>query len=107
MIQNGSVSLQVRYFVQKPYPVEAVQWDGNNTAELIEWAGGIDILFPDHDPVLNQPTLKLQVTSGIQWVRLGSWLARGVHGELFTITNPIIEEDYEETGSLYSSPDHG
>ena len=85
-------------FRKKPIEVEAVQWTGNNEAEMRAFAGdyfetvdpedrGDD---PDQTAAVRDPVHKT-------WVRLhdGQWVVKGAWGKFYPVAADEFTETYE------------
>jgi hypothetical protein len=70
--------------------VEAIQYDGTNATELIEWAGDwiIHTIPDDTDLWLSVPPV------GIDRVVVGDWIIRGTTGGFFSRSAEQFAKDY-------------
>lgn len=94
----AEISASVRRFRKNPIEVEAMQWTGDNDAELIAFTGGnfqaIDPEDRGDDPdATGQVYDKLHST----WVLVypGQWVVKGVKGEFYPIAEDVLAETYE------------
>jgi hypothetical protein len=78
-------------FRKKPVVIEAVQWTGENAAELNAFMGGALALHPIHtcSPVIH--TLE-----GDHLATRGDWIIKGVKGEFYPCKPDIFAATYEE-----------
>ena len=91
--------MTVRQFRKKPITVTAVQWTGDNEAELIEFTGN---LFQALDPEdrTDDPELTGSVFDDLHstWVGVytGQWIIKGVKGEFYPCDAAVLAETYDE-----------
>jgi len=89
-------------FRKKPVVVTAVQWTGDNEAELIAFTGG---KFEEIDPTdrLDDPDKTGQVFDVLHrtWVGVlpGQWVIRGVAGEFYPIDEAVLAATYDRVTS--------
>ena len=87
----------MRRFRKKPVEVTAVQWTGDNEAEVRALAGehfhAVDPEDRGDDP--DQTAALLDEHSA--WVEVydGQWIVKGVRGEFYPITSEVLAETYE------------
>jgi len=87
--------VSVRRFRKRPVVIEAVQWTGDNLAELDAFTG-LRFRAPFQD--LAQVFDVLHDT----WVKVavGQWVIKGVKGEFYPCDDEVLQATYEEvTGS--------
>jgi len=86
-------------FRKRPVEVVAIQWTGENEAEVRRFTGGS--LFgacrqegPSHDP---EVTAHVYDETHSTWVGVkpGQWVVRGVKGEFYPIDPDILAETYD------------
>ena len=98
--------MPVQKFRKRPIVIEALQWTGDNEAEIQAWAGlsaGTDgqNLFNALDPCdcCDDPDATAQVFDRLHstWVLVftGQWVIRGVQGEFYPIAADVLAETYE------------
>ncbi|NFL87480.1 hypothetical protein FDB42_11940 [Clostridium botulinum] len=73
---------------KKPVEIEAVQFTGNNTLEVIEFIGQQDLSI-DSNAVLI-PTLE-----GTMRADINDFIIKGVNGEFYPCKPDIFEKTYE------------
>ena len=76
-------------FRKRPVVIEARQWIGTNSDDLMEWSGGLVYYTPFSG--CNVHTLE-----GIMRADLGDWIIRGVQGEFYPCKPDTFAETYEE-----------
>ncbi len=72
---------------KKPVVVEAVQWDGENTRDIIKWTDGRAYI---HD------TLCIRTLEGDHKARRGDYIIKGIQGEFYPCKPDIFEQMYEK-----------
>lgn len=93
-------------FRKKPVVIEAIQWDGNNIEEFIEFVKGVT--FPEdgvhvgsgfgYTPPLG--TLDIPTLEGVMTASPGDWIIRGVANEIYPCKPEIFEQTYEPVGGI-------
>ena len=83
-------------FRKKPVVIDAVQWNGDNEAEIVELSNGErDLEFCD-DFIESKPEVKIKTLEGVMTANLKDWIIRGVNGELYPCKPDIFEKTYEK-----------
>lgn len=80
-------------FRKKPVVIEAIQWDGKNFKEILDFVGGIE-----HRDLLafHQNDLHIKTLEGEHKANINDWIIKGVKGEFYPCKPDIFEETYEE-----------
>ena len=73
---------------KKPVIIEAIQWNGENLSEIVEFTRG---KVKNHELVLIIPTLK-----GGMYASLSDYIIKGVNGEFYPCKPNIFAKTYEE-----------
>ena len=83
----------IRNFVKKPVTVQAVQWDGHNFDEIVDFVGddGLYLLGS-----LKNPDLVIYTLEGTHHAAVGDWIIRGIKGEFYPCKPDIFEKTYQE-----------
>lgn len=84
-------------YIKKPISIEARQWTGDNTAELIAWADGNVMKHPYLDALI------IQTPEGKMSLRRDNYLIKGPVGEFYPVEKSIFEATYidaEKIGEL-------
>ena len=74
---------------KRPVVIEAVQWDGNNLIEILQFSKDA---FMDQDNV----TLKIKTLEGVMTASRGDYIVKGVDGEFYPCKPDIFEKTYDE-----------
>jgi hypothetical protein len=74
---------------KKPVVIEAFQWTGNNTTQLLKW------MFPDIEPDATASKLTTKTLVGDLHASPGDWIIRGSKGEFYPCKDNIFRETYE------------
>jgi hypothetical protein len=86
-------------FRKKPVVIEAIQFDGSNAQEIMDWAGGSAVVIRSNTAdCLTIPTLE-----GDHLASLDDWIIKGVKGEFYPCKPDIFAATYEE--AIQSSPE--
>lgn len=78
----------MKKFRKKPIVIEAVQWNGENLDEIINFAGDNAVLIVD---ILHIKTLEGGLTASE-----GDYIIKGIQGEFYPCKPDIFEATYEE-----------
>lgn len=71
---------------KKPVIIESIQWNGNNTMEILKWVGE-QAYFHD--------TLYIKTLEGDHQAIVGDYIIKGVKGEFYPCKDNIFEMTYE------------
>ena len=87
-------------FRKKPVIIEALQWTGDNWAELCNFArdsGGASVVGdPDSEGAVHVRTLEDGADSQVEHIASkGDWIVKGVRGEFYAVKPDIFEDTYE------------
>ena len=80
-------------FKKKPIIVEAINYTGENQAEIAFFTGGIDLDMARHEPQSKQILIK--TTEGWLNATPGDWIIKGTHGEFYPCKPDIFKAIYE------------
>lgn len=75
---------------KKPVVVEAVQWDGENTNEVLKFAPS-SVSYSN----LGGLHLKIHTLEGVMRAGVGWWIIKGVEGEFYPCKPDIFAATYE------------
>ena len=76
---------------KKPVVIEAVQWDGDNELEVMEFTGNKSYPVEPYSDTLIVCTLEGEVTA-----KKGCFIIRGVNGEFYPCQEDIFKKTYEK-----------
>lgn len=82
-------------FRKKPVTIEAMQYDGVNTYDVIDW---IDQNSPTGQDAVHDPedgAVCIKTLEGVMSAQIGDWIIRGVQGEFYPCKPDIFEATYE------------
>lgn len=75
---------------KKPVVIDAIQWTGDNYAEIFEFTEGKAYLSSSHSSTLIVETLE-----GNMVAEKGCYIIRGVNGEYYPCQEDIFNKTYE------------
>ena len=78
----------MKKYVKKPIVIEAVQYNGNNVQEILNFCGGTAVVG-----MLSEITIK--TLEGPLHVSDGDFIIKGVEGEFYPCKPDIFEKTYE------------
>jgi hypothetical protein len=83
------------HFRKKPVVIEAVLWDGSESAlaEIIGLRSECQVRCSF--PLLRPEPLRIETLEGEMTAQVGDWIIRGVKGELYPCRSDIFEQTYE------------
>lgn len=83
-------------FRKKPVVIEAVQYNGDNWASIINWAeDGLPMLA---NSIISRDlgrTLSIRTLEGRLTAFIGDWIIKGIKGEFYPIKDDIFRATYE------------
>lgn len=82
---------------KKPVEIEAIQWNGENYAELQEWSGKQFGLGQKEAGSDSPKELIITTLEGNMRANEGDWIIKGVKGEFYPCKPDIFEATYERT----------
>lgn len=85
----------VKKFMKKPVTISAIQWDGDNTKEVYDFAGA-SITIPFSDRNTNESKIVLHTLEGPINASVGDFIIKGIKGEMYPCKPDIFEMSYEE-----------
>lgn len=84
-------------FRKRPVVVEAIQWTGDNEAEIRDFAGGMFAALDQ--PCEDDLDATAQVFDSLHstWVLVfpGDWIIKGLVGEFYPCRDAVFRETYE------------
>lgn len=83
-------------FKKKPVTIEAIQWTGENIAEIIEFVkGDVRIDAESNDGQTSRRELHINTLEGVMHASKGDWIIKGVQGEFYPCKPDIFEKTYD------------
>ena len=82
----------VEKYIEKPVPIEAIQWTGKNFDELKKFAGDSNVWLDDND-YLHVKTLEGPFCS---FNKTGDYLVKSINGTFYIYDKQIFEEIYQK-----------
>lgn len=90
-------------FRKKPVVIEAIQWNGTNLREIIDFAGlhpsAKKWTWEEYSEVVAKEGLKIFTIEGPLMATVKDWIIRGVKGEYYPCKPDIFEATYEPVDS--------
>lgn len=86
-------------FRKKPVEIESVQWNGENTREILDFGntGPTPLWGGDLAVVLASKTVEILTLEGKHTANVGDWIIRGIAGEFYPCKPDIFYKTYELT----------
>ena len=86
-------------FRKRPVVIDAVQWQGNNLKEIIDFTGRHESAqnwtWDYFEKIVSEKGLKIFTLEGALNASIGDWIIKGVHGEFYPCKPDIFEKTYE------------
>lgn len=76
-------------YIKNPIPIEAIQWDGNNVEEVVNFIG-------KDSAEVRGGSLYIKTLEGDMLATIGSYIIKGVNGEFYPCREDIFKKTYEE-----------
>lgn len=98
-IENFKLLISGRSFKKKPVMIEAIQYTGDNTDDILEFGDGDIIRYNNTDPRPNNPSGKfcyVKTREGMIVGIVGDWFIKGVEGEFYPCGDDIFKKTYEK-----------
>ena len=73
-------------YIKKPVEIEAVQWNGENTEEVLE--------FTNHAAIFEDGELQIPTLEGTMTASAGDYIIKGVKGEFYPCKPDIFKATY-------------
>jgi len=84
----------IKRYRKKPVVIEAVQFDGTNEKEVIEFTNNIARRIATHTPLIVISTLEGDMNANI-----GDWIIKGIKNEFYPCKPDIFDVSYEPDGN--------
>jgi hypothetical protein len=85
--------MPVKRYRKLPVTIEAVQWTGENTAEIEEFVG--DATPGEADHFVDGRVIPIRTLEGTHRTQVGDYVIRGVQGEFYPCKPNIFDATYE------------
>ena len=95
--------MATKFFKKKPIVIEAIQWDGGNTAEVLAFATGKAYHKNGEAGGCEQHYIGIQTLDGLMRASVGDYVLRGVNGEFYPCKPDIFAKTYEEVCGICHS----
>ncbi len=83
----------IKKYRKKPVVVDAVQWDGANFKEILDFIGGVD----ERGRIdIHQDSIFIKTLEGDMQAKPKDFIIKGVNGEFYPCKPDIFYETYEE-----------
>lgn len=80
---------------KKPVIIEAIQWDGNNAKEIMNFCTCDYSTISSESGFLKDAELIIHTLEGDMKASVGDYIIKGVQGEFYPCKPNIFEETYE------------
>ena len=78
-----------KYYVKKPIVIEAIQWEGTNIEEILDFCGADQV-------ILDNNRLYIETPFGEIYIKIKDYIVKGKQGEFFSATEDVLLKYYEE-----------
>jgi len=86
-------------FRKKPVVIEAIQWEGDNLRQIIDFTGlhqsANKWTWQEYEQVVKRDGLKIFTLEGKMNADIGDFIIKGVNGEFYPCKPDIFEKTYE------------
>ena len=102
-VRHNKEGNKLAKYRKKPVEIEAIQWDGKNTLEVLNFMGAdiqlrntIDLdKFDDYKEIAKRDGLKIHTLEGDMKASVNDFIIKGVQGEFYPCKPDIFEQTYE------------
>lgn len=87
------------FYRKKPVTVEAIQWTGKNTEEILKWCKDAELEVQTeaiNNVSYTYINLYINTLEGRMTASEGDYIVKGVNGEYYPCKPDIFEKTYEE-----------
>lgn len=88
----------IKTYIKKPLAVQAVQWTGDNTDEVVDFGGTVDGCNTISD--IGKSYLVVRTLEGNMAISIGDYVIRGTSGEYYPCKPDIFKRIYEEQDDM-------
>jgi len=86
-------------FRKKPVVIEAIQWEGDNLRQIIDFTGlhqsANKWTWQEYEQIVKRDGLKIFTLEGKMNADIGDFIIKGVNGEFYPCKPDIFEKTYE------------
>lgn len=94
----------IKKYKKKPVVIEAVQWNGENFDECMNFmkeTHGCKFTYEEIErQSINSGQLHINTPEGTMTASMGDYIIRGVNGEFYPCKSDIFKQTYEEVAGL-------
>lgn len=80
----------IQKFRKKPFVVEALQWDGVNSSDIL------DFITTGCEVNTRTRVVTIPTPEGSMKAQVGDWIIKGVMGEFYPCKDGVFTQTYEE-----------
>lgn len=84
--------MKTQFYSKKPDSVEAIQWDGKNTDDVVKLATGLEIIQG-----ADTSKLPIQTATGLKEANVGDYFVKDEQGNVNIVSEADFKNDYEAT----------
>lgn len=84
----------IKKYRKEPIIIEAVQWDGSNLKEVIDFIG-LEKTWDAYEDIVITNGLKVFTLDGLVTTSIGDYIIKGIRGEIYSCRSDIFEKTYE------------
>jgi len=89
----------IKRYRKKPVVIEAIQWTGDNLAEIIQFIGlhesALKWTWAEYESVVAREGLKIFTLEGSHLASIGDFIIKGIQGEAYPCKPDIFAATYE------------
>lgn len=78
----------IQKYIKRPITIEAVQWNGDNTEEILSFCG--------NNCIVKDTYLIIQTLEGNHMANIGDFIIKGIKGEFYPCKSDIFEKTYDK-----------
>lgn len=93
IVKQFAYAEMVKKYMKKPVVVEAIQFDGTNQQEILDW-----IVFCGGHATYNEfrKTIAVTTIDSIGYVGIGDYVVKGTRGEFYGVNYDLFADLYSE-----------
>jgi len=94
----------MKKYTKKPVTIEAIEWNGENLKEVIEFTGLHESAYKwtweEYEDVVKNEGLKIFTLEGTMMASVGDYIIKGVKGEFYPCKPDIFIATYDAVEEL-------